>query len=120
MASNGRAGSIPASSTNKINDDMLDLELHIILHGCSKATIYRHKGQSIAVFKSIKVDSCKRRKGYGNELLNTLENIARNLGCDSCTLWVNKYTWMHDWYKRKGYEDFDDYDEQFIWMYKQL
>lgn len=69
---------------------MLDLKLHVTLHGCSKADIYSHRGQSVAVFKNVKVDRRKRRKGYGNELLTTLENIARALGYDSCVLWTDR------------------------------
>lgn len=52
---------------------MFDLKLHATLHRCSKAVIYRHRGQSVAVFKNVEVDPRKRRKGYGNELLTTLE-----------------------------------------------
>ena len=105
----------------QFHDIMLDLKLHITLHRCCKAVIYRHSGQSIAVFKSVEVTSSQRRKGYGNELLTTLENIARVLGCDSCVLWTDKSAWMHDWYKRRGYEDYADYDDlTFVWMWKQL
>lgn len=100
---------------------MLDLKLHVTLHGCSKADIYSHRGQSVAVFKNVKVDRRKRRKGYGNELLTTLENIARALGYDSCVLWTDRSAWMHDWYKRRGYEDYADYDEPAsVWMWKPL
>lgn len=81
---------------------MLDLKLHVTLHGCSKADIYSHRGQSVAVFKNVKVDRRKRRKGYGNELLTTLENIARALGYDSCVLWTDRSAWMHDWYNAGG------------------
>lgn len=100
---------------------MLDLKLHVTLHRCSKAVIYRHRGQSVAVFKNVEVDPRKRRRGYGNELLTTLENIARVLGCDSCVLWTDRSAWMHDWYKRRGYEDYADYDDPaFVWMWKPL
>ena len=100
---------------------MLDIELHVTLHECCKAVIYKHKGQSIAVFRSLKVNPSKRRKGYGDRLLSTLEDIARGLGCDSSVLWVRKSSWMHDWYKRRGYEDYDDYyDQSFVWMWKSL
>ena len=42
--------------------NMLDLKLHVTLHRCSKAVIYRHRGQSVAVFKNVEVDPRKRRK----------------------------------------------------------
>lgn len=104
-----------------MKEDTLELELHVTLYGCCRADIYRHKDQSVAVFKNIETVPNERRKGYGNELLATLENIARGLGCDSCVLWADRSAWMHDWYARRGYEDYADYDDPtFVWMYKSL
>lgn len=105
-----------------MKEDTLSLELQVTLHGCSKAEIYRHKGQSVAAIKNVEVDPDERRKGYGNELLTTLENIARALGCDYCALWADKSAWVHDWYKRKGYTDYAPYedDDNFVWMIKSV
>lgn len=104
-----------------MNNDTLDLHLKVTLHGCCGAEIYRHKGQSVAAIKNVEVDPDERRKGYGNELLTTLENIALALGCDSCALWTDKSAWMHEWYKRRGYEDYADHDDpSCVWMWKPL
>lgn len=100
---------------------MLDLEVHVALHECCAADLYRCSGQSVAVFKNVQVQESERRKGYGNELLTTLESIARALGCESSVLWTHKSEWMHDWYKRRGYEDYEDYDDPaYVWMWKPL
>lgn len=104
-----------------MREDTPELELHVTLYGYCRADIYRYKDQSVAVFKNIATVPNERQKGYGNELLATLENIARGLGCDSCVLWADRSAWMHDWYKRRGYEDYADYDDPaFVWMYKSL
>lgn len=88
--------------------------------GLTNEKICKAQIEAVA-FKNVEVDPSERRKGYGNELLTTLENIARGLGCDSCALWADKSAWMHDWYKRRGYEDYADYDDPaFVWMWKPL
>lgn len=60
-------------------------------------------------------------KGLANELLNICEDLGRELGMYDAYLWVDKNTWMHDWYLRRGYVDYKDHDkEDFIWMVKPL
>lgn len=70
----------------------------------------------------LSVDIERRKQGIGTELQQLREEIGRNLGATSCYLWVQKNTWMHNWYKRRGYEDWQVYvqEENSIWMRKLL
>lgn len=69
-------------------------------------------------FDWLSVDECDRCNGIGTELLNSHIEMAKEFDFNT-TLWVKKNTWMHEWYKRKGYEDYQDYEEEgydAIWM----
>lgn len=42
------------------------------------------------------------------------------LGAKVACLWAEKGSWMHKWYERRGYKDYKEYDENHIWMKKNL
>ena len=73
-----------------------------------KGTIY---------FDWLSVEKSERRCGIATELLNAHIEVAKKFKVESL-LWVKKDTWMHEWYKRKGYEDYKDYENasNAIWM----
>jgi len=66
-------------------------------------------------FDWLSVDEKYRGKGIATELLNYHIKIAKMFGVETM-LWVKKDTWIHEWYKRKGYKDYKDYDKENIWM----
>ena len=60
----------------------------------------------------------ERKQGIGNKILLIAETEARKHNADTICLQVLKSSWMHDWYKRHGYFDFreDEEDNEYIWM----
>lgn len=70
----------------------------------------------------LSVDESVRKQGIGRELQEIREEIGRILNAKTSCLWVKKDTWMHEWYQRRGYVDWKNYDneENAIWMQKSL
>lgn len=68
-------------------------------------------------FDWLSVIEKERKRGFGTELLESHIKAAKTYNLESL-LWVKKETWMHDWYKRKGYIDYQDYLEEknSVWM----
>lgn len=68
-------------------------------------------------FDFLSVDSDERKKGIATYLLDHHINASKQLNVNSY-LWVKKDSWMHEWYKRKGYSNDKDYEgqENAIWM----
>lgn len=52
------------------------------------------------------VNPSVRRKGYGNMLLEIAKEQARKQGCLYLHLWVELDSWMEEWYKRHGFEQY--------------
>lgn len=85
--------------------------------------LYQFNDYSDTVYlDSLGVDVKIRGQGMGTELQLIRENMGVKLGATMSCLWVRKNTWMHDWYKRRGYEDWKDNEneENAIWMKKML
>lgn len=59
-----------------------------------------------------------RKQGIGNKILLMAETETRKHNANTICLKVLKSSWMHDWYKRHGYSDFreDEEDNEYIWM----
>lgn len=92
-------------------------------HGHAIATGYiMNENKKAFGLKGLSVSPEHRKKGYGLALQEMREELGNKLGCEYCALWVKKNTWMHDWYKRRGYVDGSDYpgDKNAIWMTKKL
>lgn len=70
----------------------------------------------------LSVEKNCRRIGRGTYVQEAREKIGRKLGAKEVCLWVKKDSWMHDWYKRRGYADWKDNEEYegTIWMKKSL
>lgn len=96
--------------------------IKVELDNNSSGRIYQYKDDNTSVYiENLRVDSEYQRKGLGTRLLKMLEIFGKSLGATDSYLWVRKETWMHEWYKRKGYTDFKKHDViNFIWMKKEL
>lgn len=68
----------------------------------------------------LSVNEVNRKEGIGTELQLIRERIGVNNGATKSVLWVEKNTWQHEWYKRRGYVDLKPYEkeENAIWMEK--
>lgn len=85
--------------------------------------LYQYNDDSSSVYLDwLSVDEDSRNQGIGTELQEVREKIGVGLGATTSCLWVRKDTWMHDWYKRRGYIDFQNHsdEENAIWMKKPL
>lgn len=63
-----------------------------------------------------------RNQGHGNALLAEAERIIKEHGRNDATLYVEKDSWLVDWYKRLGYEIVENTSghEQYYTMGKKL
>lgn len=80
-------------------------------------TYWFNDDSSAIYFDWLSVDEGERGNGIATELLNAHIEIAKQFEVETM-LWVKKDTWMHDWYKRKGYQDYKDNknENNAIWM----
>ena len=80
-----------------------------------------HDDLNTVYLDSLSVDDNERKSGIGTELQAIREKIGIYLGATESYLFVVKNTWMHEWYKRRGYKDFKAHeDENMVWMMKNL
>ena len=85
--------------------------------------LYWFHDDNTSVYLSwLSVNAKIRQQGMGTELQKLREEMGLHMGAKSSCLWVKKDTWMYNWYKRRGYEEWKDYDGEpnFIWMRKAL
>lgn len=61
---------------------------------------------------SLIVLESERQKGLGNQLLQKVESIARELNLDQIYLQARKGTFVVDWYRRHGFEIYDENPEE--------
>lgn len=54
---------------------------------------------------NISVYESKRELGYGREMLDYLELLAKNLNLSEVYLNVEKHSWAYYWYCRSGYKE---------------
>ena len=73
---------------------------------------------------NLRVRHSARNQGLGTEFQRLRENIGRELGFTKSCLASKKDLWMAEWYKRRGYEEFEDNEveneKEMILMQKQL
>lgn len=71
---------------------------------------------------SLSVMTCIRKLGIGTQLQEIREEEGRSMGAKVARLWCTKGTWQHEWYKRRGYKDWQDHDTEpnAVWMEKEL
>ena len=90
--------------------------------GKAFARLYQYNDLPDTVYlASLSVDEDVRRKGIGTKLQEIREKIGVELGARNSCLQVIKDSWMHEWYKRRGYQDYESYDSlDTVWMKKLL
>lgn len=89
--------------------------------GAAMARVYWNPNDSeIAFFDYLSVSPDLQKLGFGTTMQIIQEKIGRALGAKYCRFFVEKDKWMHDWYKRRGYVDYEDYNDEYVWMQKLL
>jgi N-acetylglutamate synthase-like GNAT family acetyltransferase len=92
-------------------------------NGNAFARVYWYFDDNLSVCLDwLSVSENSRRNGIGTKLQEIREKLGTELGATTSYLWVEKGTWMHEWYKRRGYEDYKDNEKEknAIWMQKSL
>lgn len=86
--------------------------------------LYWYNDDSTTVYLDcLSVDVEIQKQRVGTELQEMREKIGKDyIGANISCLMVQKNTWMHDWYKRRGYEDWinNEDEDNIIWMKKTL
>lgn len=84
--------------------------------GMAMARTYMIDDDENLYFDWLSVDVSARNTGLGTKLLMSHIKAANELKLNSA-LWVVSDSWMHNWYKRVGYVDGDEYEEEnATWM----
>ena len=76
----------------------------------------------VAYIEGLHVSEAERGNGHGSDMMNKLIDKCKEIGAKKITLWCEKNKWMHIWYKRLGFNDDGDKEDQegFVWMVKEL
>ena len=85
--------------------------------------LYFYDNDSTMVLLSdLSVSPEDRKQGIGRQMQEIREQMAINSSATTAYLWVEKDSWMQEWYRRRGYEDYADKEdeENKIWMKKTL
>ena len=96
--------------------------LTIKADGVAEATVYWYLDDNSTVYLSnLVVNPQFRNKGIGEKLQVIREKIGTDLNANTSCLWVKNDTWMHEWYKRRGYSELKTHTRKgFVWMSKPL
>lgn len=68
----------------------------------------------------LSVEEGFRREGRATNMLNHIEAIAKQCKITELYLKVDKDSWMHEWYLRRGFRDYTLDEENYIWLQKLL
>ena len=85
--------------------------------------IYEYSNDStFCVFSELSVSNKFRKKGIGDFALSFAVDLANSMNCDFIYLWVDKDSWMFDWYKRRGFVEIEEFKDipNNVWMRKHL
>lgn len=80
----------------------------IFSDGKGSIGIGKEHGFSYGYIHDLIVYPTEREQGRGNYLLNLAESEIKQTGYPGAVLRVVPGTWMEQWYKRHGYEDYND------------
>jgi GNAT superfamily N-acetyltransferase len=80
-------------------------------------TYFLNDDKNSIYFDWLNVDENYRELGLATELLDTHIKVSDYFKLESM-IWVEKNTWIEDWYMRKGYEYYCEYDEKSNWLIK--
>ena len=102
-----------------------DVEMIRIMEKSGKgfARIYWYLDDPNSVYlDSLVVSDNFRKLGLGRTLQELREGIGVCRLAKYSYLWVEKDSWMEEWYKRRGYSYYKDYEQlnNCIWMRKKL
>lgn len=89
--------------------------------GIFRFAIYRYDDDVDTIYLSnVFVNKEYRKNGYGNAILNAVDNIAKEMRANAICLKVLKNSFPYEWYKKHGYSDLtvDKTEPKFIWMIK--
>lgn len=95
----------------------------IEIHGYAVGRVYTIKEEEDnAYIEGLHVSESQRRNGIGSDMMKKLIDKCNEIGVNKITLWCEKNKWMHLWYKRMGFKDDGDKEDQegFVWMIKIL
>ena len=88
---------------------------------CSFALYMYDDDKKSLYLSNVSVSDTERGKGIGNEILEFVYNQANKRDVDSLYLFVLENSWMHEWYKRKGFVDHSYTDDpRYVWMVKEM
>lgn len=74
-----------------------------------------------AYIEGLHVSIIDRMNGIGGSLLNMLLAKCKQIGVKQCMLWCYKDEWVYEWYKKLGFEYYNDYkEENAVWLIKKL
>jgi N-acetylglutamate synthase-like GNAT family acetyltransferase len=91
--------------------------------GLAFGRVYYYKDDSETIYLDwLSVKESARNNGLGTLLQELREEIGRQMKFTKSCLWVENGTWMHEWYKRRGYQDWVKHktEPNAIWMRKSL
>lgn len=86
-----------------------------------KFAIYIYDDDQKTIYLSnVFVNENSRKQGYGNLILDFVDSIAEDFNANAILLKADKQEFVHDWYKRHGYIDYEEDFDNYIWMKKVL
>lgn len=96
--------------------------IKIDIDGKASGYVYQYRDEpESAYIAEIEVKPRFRHKGLGTKLIYRLESFAKALGATNVSLWVEKGTWVYEWYERNGYCCLEEhYNKGYVWMRKQI
>ena len=106
---------------HQFKSDWGDSILIMEKEGKAFARIYCFNDDNTTIYLDwLSVNEDARRQGIGTELQEIREKMGINFGAQISCLWVDKDSWMHEWYQRRGYKDWKLNKDQnnAIWMRK--
>ena len=105
--------------TENLEDSILIMEES----GKAFCRVYKFNDDPTTIYLDwLSVDPEMRNKGLGTTLQEIRESIGKHLGYTKACLWVEIGSWMHEWYKRRGYQDWIKHksESNAIWMRKSI
>ena len=86
-----------------------------------KFAIYRYDDDPKTIYLSnVFVNENSRKQGYGNQILDFVDGIAERFTANTIILKANKQDFVHNWYTRHGYFDYEEDFDDYIWMKKTI
>ena len=86
-----------------------------------KFAIYIYDDDPKTIYLSnVFVNENSRKQGYGNKILDFVDGMAEGFVANTIILKANKQDFVHNWYKRHGYVDYEEDFDDYIWMKKTI